>query len=171
MIYPTDSYINRQRASKIKLLVSDNDGVFTSGSIYVFRDNEEDLQRFNVLDGAVFATLQQHGIQIAVISGRNSVATHNRFTKLKADYLHLGIENKIIVLSEIVRSLNLEWSEVAYIGDDLIDLECINTVGLSFAPDNAIDIIKKQVSYVCNKSGGNGVFREVADYILQAQQQ
>jgi len=158
-----------EKAQKIKLLVSDVDGVLTKGEIFFDENGKEPLSKFNIYDGFGFIIAHECGIKTAIISGRHSLCTENRMRHLGCEEIHTGILNKKTKLQEIMHRLNLKREEVAFIGDDLIDLPAMQLVGLKIAPKNGVKEVIDLVDHVTNTDGGFGVFREVVELILNAQ--
>lgn len=145
---------------KIKLLVMDVDGTLTDGKIYM-GDNGEVMKAFNVKDGYTIAhMLPEMGIIPVIITGRKSKIVENRARELGISELYQGIENKLAQLKIVAEKYNAYSEEIAYIGDDLNDLECIEYSGITASPADASEMIKKRVSYVCSANGGEGVLRE-----------
>ena len=149
----------------IELLVLDVDGCMSDGSI-IYTDNGHELKAFNVKDG--FAITQWHrlGKRTAIITGRRSPIVAQRARELGIDYLRQKVKRKDEALQEILDELGLEWSSVAAIGDDLNDYRLLQKAALSFAPADAVDIIKKSVDIVLSHSGGRGAVREMIETIL-----
>jgi len=154
---------------KIKLIITDVDGVLTDGSLYIGKDGVE-YKQFSVLDGAAVKYAKYAKIDIAVISGRYSEATTARMKELGLiDLCFQGALNKLNPYNEIRKKLNLNHDEIAYIGDDLIDIPVLEVVGLPICSNDAHEYVKK-ISKFCTKAkGGKGVFREVVEYILNGQ--
>jgi 3-deoxy-D-manno-octulosonate 8-phosphate phosphatase (KDO 8-P phosphatase) len=153
-------------SNKIKMIVLDVDGVLTDGTIYIGSDGTE-FKKFNVKDGMGISLARFAGIQFAIITGRSSNALSIRANELKIDYLYQGISNKMKALNELMLSLNLSKEEVCYMGDDINDLIVIKNVGISFAPNDAVEFIKENVTYVTNANGGHGAVREMVEVILK----
>ncbi len=156
------------RATKIKLLLTDLDGVLTDGGI-LLDDLGMEYKKFQVKDGQIIRYLQETGIKVGVLSGREVAVSKKRCDQMKVDFHLHGVRDKWGTVAEILRKTNTSTAEVAYIGDDLIDLELLQKVGLSAAPADAVNYICDQVHYVTSKPGGRGSFRELADLILFAQ--
>ncbi len=156
-----------QKAKKIKLLVSDLDGVLTDGGI-ILDDQGMEYKRFQVKDGQIIRYLKENGILIGILSGRDVAVSKNRCEQMKVDFHHHGVRDKYSLLVKIIEPLQLDLEEVAYIGDDLIDLELLSKVGLSSAPADAMPYVKEQVDYTTFQAGGQGAFRELADLLLSA---
>ena len=162
--------INKNKLNKIKLLVSDIDGVMTDGRL-IFDDNGIESKFFHTQDGMGVVMALKANIKVAVISGSNSNAIKTRFNKFKKhgfEDLVLGEENKMPVILTLIEKYGLKKEEVAYIGDDLIDLKVMEYVGVSFAPKDATNEARKIADIVIDKKGGYGAVRAVIDMILKA---
>ena len=144
---------------KIKMLVMDVDGTLTDGKIYIGADGEV-MKAFNVKDGYAISHLKEHGIIPVIITGRESEIVKYRAKELGVTELYQGVKDKLSVLKEVAEKYSISLEEIAYIGDDLNDLECMKYCGYSGCPHDAILIIKQIVSYVCNFNGGYGAVRE-----------
>ncbi|WP_102273057.1 KdsC family phosphatase [Cytobacillus massiliigabonensis] len=153
---------------KIKLIALDVDGVLTDGKLLIGPDGKE-LKSFHVKDGMGISLARFSGIKIAIISGRKSEAVRIRARELNIDFLYEGITHKVNALAEIAASLNIEFKNVFYMGDDINDLPIINSAGISAAPIDAADIVKKSVTFVSQFHGGNGAVREAIEYVLSQQ--
>jgi len=164
------SYIkNKTKLKKIKLIVTDVDGVMTDNKIIV-DDNNVESKFFNAKDGIGIHVALKYNLKIAIITGSKSMSVVNRFRKFKLlEDIVIGKDYKMEPLLDIIKKYNLKKEEVAYIGDDLIDLGPMNYVGLSFAPSDAIDDVKKLANIVLSKKGGEGVLRDSIDMILKSQ--
>ena len=127
------------------------------------------MKKFNVNDGAGVALLRVSGIMLALISGRKSVATELRAAELKIEDVYNGTLNKIIPYEELKLKYNLKDSEIAYVGDDLIDIPVMEKVAVPIATQNAVDLCKKASVHTTSKSGGDGAFREAVEWILTEQ--
>lgn len=152
----------------IKLIVLDVDGVLTDGSLYI-GSNQVEYKQFNTQDGMGITLAHYAGLKTAIITGRKSEAVTKRAKELKVNYVYQGISNKLEVLSELLIELGLTVDEICYMGDDINDLPILETVGISFAPDNAVELVKESVDIVTKHSGGNGAVREMVEVILQKQ--
>ncbi len=148
-----------------KLIATDIDGVWTDGGMY-YSEGGEELKRFNTYDsaGVVFSHLL--GIPVAIITGEPSLAVRRRAEKLKVDFCHTGIKDKLSVLNGICAELGITLAEVAYIGDDINDARVLQVVGESACPASAPAYIQQISGRVLSKSGGQGVFREFVEGIL-----
>ena len=155
-----------ERAKKIKLLLTDCDGVLTDAGIY-YGENGEVLKKFNIRDGMGVERLRKlANIETGIITGELSPSVAKRAEKLKITELHLGIKDKVLVLNQIISSKNLLAENIAYIGDDVNDISIMQKVGLTACPADAISFTKKVADYVCETKGGEGCFREFAELII-----
>lgn len=157
----------RERAKKIKLLITDIDGVMTDGGI-IYDDRGLEFKKFDVKDGLIVKHLRKSGILVGAITGRESQVVINRCEELKLDFHYHGIKDKGKKLRELIETLELDIETVGYIGDDLIDLPILSQVGFAISPADAVVYVKPFAHYVTQSKGGDGVFREVGDLILHA---
>ena len=155
------------KAKKIKLLVCDVDGVFSDGRIYLGNGGEE-LKAFHTKDGLGIKSLGANGTEVAIITGRTSAIVSNRMQALNVNHIIQGQENKLPALLALVKQLNMTLDEVAYIGDDVPDIACINAVSLGIAVNDAHPLVIKEANYICFTRGGFGAVREVCDLIMQS---
>lgn len=153
------------KARGIKALIFDVDGVLTDGRI-TYTENGDELKSFNVKDGQIIRFLKENGIIVGAITGRKSEIVARRSEELKLDFYYQGANSKQEKYEQIKLDYSLSDSEVAYIGDDIIDLYILKHAGFSAAPSDALSYVKAQVDFVSTKKGGEGVLREVADFIL-----
>lgn len=151
---------------RIKILVMDADGTLTDGKIYIGSGGEM-LKAFNVKDGLGISKLHSNSIIPVIITGRESEILKRRSEELKIEELYQGEENKLGKLKELVERYKCSLSEVAYIGDDENDLQCMKVCGLSGCPADAVESVKEAVDVVCTKEGGQGAVREFIEYILE----
>jgi 3-deoxy-D-manno-octulosonate 8-phosphate phosphatase (KDO 8-P phosphatase) len=159
---------NTQRAGRIKMIIMDVDGTLTDGTVLLLPDGEE-VKSYNVLDGMGMLLAHLAGIKTGIITGKNSKPLAKRAKNLKVLELYQGILDKKKVLFEILRKHNLQLEDVAYIGDDLGDLDVIKEVGFAGAVANAHAIIKEHSHYHCRLEGGKGAVREFIEFILTVQ--
>ncbi len=150
----------------IKLLALDVDGTLTDGSVYMDGEGHE-FKRFDIQDGMGIAMLRRQGIEVAIISGRFSASTDQRAKDLGIPFVFNGVKDKLATLVSLSEKLNLKPEEVAYMGDDVNDIECIMWAGLGVAVANARQETKEAADYVTASSGGQGAVREVADMLLK----
>ena len=153
---------------EIKMLISDVDGVWTDGSLYKGTDNIE-LKKFSVFDGVGVAMARAAKIKIALISGRFSSATEHRAKELGIEDVYNGTLNKLPIYEELKLKYKLDDSNIAYIGDDLIDIPVMEVVALPIAVANATLDVKKIAAHVTELSGGEGAFREAISWIISEQ--
>lgn len=160
--------INYLKAKKIKLLVCDVDGVLTDGGLY-FDANNNELKRFCAQDGHGIKSLMKYGIEVAIISARNTPSVASRMINLGIKHYYQGQNDKKKTLAQLIKKLKLTNDQVAYMGDDVIDLPPMLAVGFAVATNNANTIVKDYAHYITTKNGGYGAVREVCDMILSAQ--
>lgn len=152
-------------AKKIKMLLTDCDGVLTDGGMY-YSESGEESKKFNTKDGMGVQLLREHGIRFGIITSENVELVRRRAQKLKADICYVGVTDKSAVLDEVCAKYGMNVQEIAYIGDDVNDLPVLRRVGLPCSVSNAGEEIKAAVRYVTRTSGGQGAVREVAELIL-----
>jgi YrbI family 3-deoxy-D-manno-octulosonate 8-phosphate phosphatase len=155
-----------KNVNKVKLFVMDCDGVLTDGAIY-YGNQGESLRRFHTRDGMGVELLRQHNIRTALVSGENSPTISRRAEKLRIDKVWLGIKDKRKVLDELKEVFQVSVQEVAYIGDDINDIEIMKSVGFSIAVADANIEVKKVADYVTKAVGGRGAVREAIELILE----
>lgn len=155
-------------AAQIKLLICDVDGVFSDGRIYLGNDGEE-FKAFNTRDGYGVKALQKGGVDVAIITGRNSALVENRMKSLTVKHIYMGKENKVAAYEELLQKLSLTPQQVAFIGDDSPDLKVMSKVGLSISVPDGHPFVKMQADYITTLNGGFGAVREVCDLLLIAQ--
>ena len=148
-----------------KLVLTDIDGVWTDGGMYYDQTGNE-WKKFNTSDSAGILFCRKLNIPVGIITGEDTQIVDRRSQKLKIDFLYQGINDKLTVAKEICEKLNITLADVAYIGDDLGDIQLLKAVGFSCAPANAADYIKDKVDFVTEKSGGDGAFREFVEYMI-----
>ena len=164
------------RAKKIKLLLFDVDGVLTDGKIFLFPVPSGGAQQlvveakgFHAQDGAGISIARLAGIKTGLITRRNSETVALRARDLKLEVVHQGAHDKLKVFREILRQEKLDASEVAFVGDDVVDLPVMRNCGFSVAVANARREVKDGAHYVTTHAGGDGALRDVIEYILKAQ--
>lgn len=150
---------------KPKLILTDIDGVWTDGGMYYDQTGNE-WKKFHTYDSAGVLFAHQNEIPVGIITGEDTEIVARRAAKLKIDYLFQGVKNKLEVAENICKELNISIDEVAYIGDDLGDIELLKNVGISATPNSAPEYVKKYSQMVMTKNGGEGVFREFVEKIL-----
>lgn len=158
-----------KKAKNIKLFASDIDGVLTKGEIIVLNDGEE-IKIWNVKDGLGYHYLKRTfpKIKTAWITGRESLQVKKRAESMGIDYLIQNCMNKQSALDSIINETGFKLSEIAYAGDDIVDIPVLSKVGLAMCPKNACDDVKKYVDFVSSFNGGEGAVRELIEIILKA---
>ena len=152
----------------IKLLATDVDGVLTDAGMY-YSETGDEWKKFNTRDGMGIKLLQRAGIITALVTQERTKLVARRAEKLAIPELHQGVMNKLTVIREMAARHGLSLKEVAYIGDDVNDLEALKAVGFSASPADGLPDILAAVDYVCRKKGGEGAVREIIEMILKAQ--
>lgn len=155
----------KTRILNLKLIIFDVDGVLTDGRIYYLPDGSE-IKVFHVHDGLGLKQLQQSGIKTAVISGRGGAAVAKRLQELGIDDITLNCSNKIAIFKQLLAKYNLSAEQVAYVGDDIPDLEIMQQVGLAITVPNAHAAIKAIAHWQTQLAGGHGAIREVTDQLM-----
>lgn len=156
-----------KKASNIQAIFFDVDGVLTDGRI-IYDDTGREIKKFNVKDGLIIGYLKKAGIITGAISGRESPAVAKRCAELKVDFCHQAIVDKAGTFEKLIKHYKLKHKEVAFIGDDINDLEVFRLAGFSICPADTYDYIKEQADLVTRAKGGGGVLREVGDLVLDA---
>jgi 3-deoxy-D-manno-octulosonate 8-phosphate phosphatase (KDO 8-P phosphatase) len=150
-----------------KLFLCDVDGVLTDGAIYMGHGVES--KRFNIRDGLGMKFLQMHGIRVGWVSRRPSSATQQRADDLKIDFLVQHNGGKIEGVEGILRQTGMDWADVCYVGDDVVDIGVLNRAGLAVVVGDGTEDTKKSADYVTKAHGGDGAIREIVEMILKAQ--
>jgi len=156
------------RARGIKLILFDVDGVLTDGKILLHPDGTESKQ-FDIKDGTGIVLAQRAGLTVGFLSARVSTPTAQRAAQLGVTLLHQGVASKLDTYEQIVDELLLEDAQVAYMGDDVVDLPVLVRAGLSAAPADAIEDVRSRVHWVSGAGGGHGAARELIEVVLRAQ--
>ncbi|WP_440903793.1 KdsC family phosphatase [Catenovulum sp. SX2] len=151
----------------IELVLFDVDGVMTDGGIYIDSSGEA-FKKFNVKDGLAIELLRSHGIKTGVVSGKASAALNKRCEGLGFDYVITGCKNKLPRVKQICNELNISLQQIAFVGDDVLDIPVMRLCGASFAPVDAHELVIETAGVITKAKGGQGVVREVADKILIA---
>lgn len=154
----------------IRLFAMDCDGCLTDGGMY-YSNSGDELKKFNTLDGMGIGLLHKQGIKTAIITGEKNDIVKNRADKLGIKYVYMGVQNKLEVLRDILRDMNITLDQTAYIGDDINDVEVLQQAGLSFSVPNARPEAKNAAAVLLNAEGGKGAVREAAEYILAGRRQ
>ena len=157
--------IFNKKKNCIKLVITDIDGVWTDGGMYYDQEGNE-LKKFTTYDGAGVVLCHQHNIPVAIITGENTRIVENRAKKLNVDYVFQGVSDKLNVAQKLSNKLGIRLDEIAAIGDDLGDYQLLKNVTISACPKNACKMVKKIVSIKLKKNGGEGVFREFCQWLI-----
>lgn len=152
------------RLGAIRLVAFDIDGVFTDGRFYLSDDGSE-TKAFHTQDGYGVRRLLETGVEVAVISGRQSPAVEHRMAELRVRHVLLGCRDKVAALDELIAPLGIDARDCAFVGDDIPDLALLEHVGLSIAVANAVQMVQERCDYVTRNRGGFGAVREVCDLI------
>lgn len=152
----------------VKLLVLDVDGVMSDGKVTYTSDGAE-LKSFHIKDGVGIKRMQKAGVQTAIITGRVSPMVERRAAELGIHHLIQGREDKLAALKELLVSLSIELKDVAYMGDDLPDIEAITSAGIGACPADAAVAVLKQADWIASLKGGEGCVREFCDHILDVE--
>jgi 3-deoxy-D-manno-octulosonate 8-phosphate phosphatase (KDO 8-P phosphatase) len=154
------------RAKEIKLLLLDVDGVLTDGNL-LYSGSGEESKAFNTQDGFGLRLLREAGIQVGVITARKSAVVARRATELKMHYIYQGIQNKNDAFKEVVKASGLKPYQIAYMGDDWLDLVLLQQVGLAIVPANGAQEVKEIAHFITKRSGGAGAVRDACDLIIE----
>jgi 3-deoxy-D-manno-octulosonate 8-phosphate phosphatase (KDO 8-P phosphatase) len=159
----------KDKAAKIKLVLTDVDGVLTDAGVY-FSDTGEVMKRFSIRDGMGVERMRELcGIETGIVTGEISPSVTKRAEKLKISDVYLGAKNKLNELDKILKKKGLKHEEIAFIGDDTNDIEIMKMAGLSACPSDGTTFAKMVADYICNERGGHGAFREFAEFIIAVQ--
>lgn len=156
-----------ERCRPLRLISFDVDGVLTDGQLY-YSDDGREIKAFNVQDGAAIKLLQQHGLQIAILTGRDSPMVARRAAELGIEHLYQGLQDKRTALAQLKAELALETRQIAHVGDDLPDLVLFDLVGFAVSVPNGHPAVMAHAHHVTTTPGGRGVARELAELILRA---
>ena len=157
-----------EKAKKIKLLILDVDGTMTNGVLYYSSAGHE-MRGFHVHDGLGIKLLRKSGVTVAVISAKKSDIISKRMNELQLEHVYLGYENKLPAYEEIKKSLGLDDSQIAYMGDDLPDLPLLMNAGLAITVPSSAEIMQQHADYICQKKAGKGAVREACEFIMKSQ--
>lgn len=156
------------KAQHIKLVIFDVDGVLTDGSLFI-GDQGEEYKAFNSRDGHGMKMLQSQGVTIGIITGRTSNVVHYRMESLGIEHVYQGQLQKLPAFEELIKKLGVEANEVAYVGDDVVDLPIMTKVGLAIAVADAHPLVIKHAHWQTPSNGGRGAGRDVCELIMEAQ--
>lgn len=157
-----------QKARKIKLLICDVDGVFSDGLVYMSNTGDE-LKTFHTRDGYGVRSLLTSNIPVAIITGRKSKIVADRMTALGITHIYQGVDNKLVPYEELLSLYQVSPEEVAYIGDDMVDLPVMEQVGLSVCVADGHPYVQQRADFVTQIKGGHGALRELTDLLLLSQ--
>ena len=155
------------RAAQIRLVIFDVDGVLTDGRLYLADDGNE-FKAFHSRDGHGLKMLQNQGVAVAIISGRRSLAVERRMADLGINYVYMGVQDKLVAFQDLLQNQGLDAAQVAYVGDDVIDLPVMSRVGLAIAVQDADPFVKRHAHWQTPSPGGCGAAREVCELLLEA---
>ena len=158
----------QQKAERIKLLLFDVDGVLTDGTVLIQSDGTES-KNFAIKDGIAMVWAGRAGLKVGVLSARTSPTTVHRAAQLGISIVHQGVTSKAEAYQRILRDEGLNDAEVAYMGDDVVDLAVLARAGLSAAPADAVAEVRAEVDWVSAHNGGRGAARELIETVLRAQ--
>lgn len=153
------------RLARVKLLALDVDGTLTDGGLY-YTDSGEELKKFNVKDGQGLNLLLKAGIEVAIITASASTSTLHRARKLGITHTFIGVENKLSTLKDLCQKLDIDLSQVAYVGDDINDLAVMQAIGCPLTVADAMPTNLTEAIYVTQKAGGQGAVREICDLLI-----
>ena len=156
------------RAKQIKLMLFDVDGVLTNGRVYIHVDGSES-KSFGIRDGIAMIWAQRAGVKIGLLSARSSATTPHRAAQLGITLVYHGVTSKLATYERILADLALRDEEVAYMGDDIVDLGVLSRVGLSSAPADAVEEVRARVHWVSALKAGDGAARELIELVLRSQ--
>ena len=156
------------KAKNIKLVILDVDGVMTDGRI-VIDDNGVESRNFDIKDGMGVVVMMMTGVDVAIITSKKSGAVRHRAEELKIRHFHEGIKKKTEPYEVMLKEMNISDAQVAYVGDDLVDLSMMKRVGFPVAVADAVDEVREAAAYITKARGGHGAVREVAELILKTQ--
>jgi 3-deoxy-D-glycero-D-galacto-nononate 9-phosphatase len=148
-----------------KLIITDIDGVWTDAGMYYSTSGEE-LKKFNTYDSAGILFCKLLKIPVCIITGENINVVERRAKKLNIDYLFMGISDKVKVAEELIKKIGISWEDVAFLGDDINDMELLKKVGTPAVVASAPEYIKSLTDFITQKGGGEGAFREFVETIL-----
>ena len=155
------------RAAQIRLVIFDVDGVLTDGRLYLADDGNE-FKAFHSRDGHGMKMLQNQGVAVAIISGRRSLAVERRMADLGINYVYMGVQDKLVAFQDLLQRQGLDPAQVAYVGDDVIDLPVMSRVGLAIAVQDADPFVRRHAHWQTPSAGGRGAAREVCELLLEA---
>ncbi|MBR4355889.1 MAG: HAD hydrolase family protein [Elusimicrobiaceae bacterium] len=162
----------KQRASRIKAILTDVDGILTDGKVNFFVNKNgqmDEFKSFHTQDGVAALLCQRAGITLGIITGRRHATTVHRAQVLGYSYIYQGFLTKLGPLNDILKRENLQADQVAYIGDDITDLPLLKAVGFAATVPGAVPCVKEVAHFTSSRAGGDGAYREIIDFILESQ--
>lgn len=157
-----------EKAQNIKLVIFDVDGVLTDGSLFLGDDGQE-YKAFYSRDGLGMKMLQKTGVHIGIITGRTSEVVKHRMKSLSIEHVYQGQDNKLPAYEDLKTRLSLDAEEIAYVGDDIVDLPVMKQVGLAVAVADAHPVVVQHAHWHTPHAGGRGAARDVCELIMEAQ--
>ena len=157
-----------EKAKNIRVVIFDVDGVLTDGSLFMGDDGQE-YKAFNSRDGHGMKMLQRNGVDIAIITGRTSNVVNHRIADLGIKHVYQGQLDKMVAYTHLIEALDLQSEQIAYVGDDVVDLPVMQQVGLAIAVQDAHPLVKKHAHWQTPSGGGRGAARDVCEMIMEAQ--
>jgi len=156
-----------EKAKNIELVIFDIDGVMTDGSLF-FDNNGDEYKAFNSLDGHGLRMLQECGVQVAVITGRQSELVKHRMHDLGVTLLYQGYRDKRPAFEALLKEVRLNKDQITYVGDDVVDLPIMSQLDFAIAVQNAHPFVKQHAHWITDRTGGRGAVRDVCEFILEA---
>jgi len=164
---PAKGHLAREILRQIRLFATDVDGVLTDAGMY-YSESGDEWKKFNTRDGMGIKLLQKAGLITAIVTQERTRLVARRAEKLAIPELHQGVMDKLSVIRAMAERHGISLRQIAYIGDDVNDMEALNAVGFSVTPADGLPQVRKIVDYVCRLKGGEGAVRELAEMILQS---
>lgn len=155
-------------AREVRLLLLDADGVLTDGTLF-FGEQGQEYKAFSSRDGHGIKMLQRSGVAVGIVSGRRSPAVERRAAELDVQHLHQDCSDKLVVFEQLRGALGLGASQIAFVGDDVVDLPIMLRAGLAIAVHDAHELVRRHAHWVTASGGGRGAVREVCELIMRAQ--
>ncbi|MBE9190515.1 HAD-IIIA family hydrolase [Gloeocapsopsis crepidinum LEGE 06123] len=155
----------RSRLSQVKLLALDVDGVLTDGGLF-YTETGQVLRKFNIKDGQGIKLLKQAGVEVAIITAKSALSTLNRAQDLGITHTFLGVKDKLSQLKTLCQKLDISLSQVAYVGDDINDLEVLQAVGCPMTVADAMSANRSIAIYITKLPGGQGAVREICEMLI-----
>lgn len=164
---PANGHPSREILRQIRLFATDVDGVLTDAGMY-YSESGDEWKKFNTRDGMGIKLLQKAGLITAIVTQERTRLVARRAEKLAIPELHQGVMDKLSVIRDMAERHGISLRQIAYIGDDVNDIEALKAVGFSAAPADALPQVRKVVDYICQLKGGEGAVRELVEMILRS---